>query len=69
MKKDKNVKTSQGNLEVWEHEVGVHNDLAEQKFASRIFSKEKSQNVFKIHSSAKALKEYIDTLNIQIPDK
>lgn len=69
MKKDKHVKTTQGNLEIWEHEIGVHNDLIEQKYASRIFIKARSQNVFKVHSSAKDLEDYIAGLNLIIPVK
>ena len=69
MKKDKNVKTNQGNLEIWEHEVGPHNASIEQKYASRIFNKERSQNVFKIHSSAKSLEDYISGLNLKLPAK
>lgn len=68
MRKDRNVKTIQGNLEIWEHEVGDYNAEAEQKYASRIFNKQKSQHIFKVHSSAKALDAYISGLNIIIHD-
>lgn len=68
MLKDKIVRTKQGNLEIWEHEVGTHNPLAEQKYASRIFNKVKSRNIFKIHSSAQELQVYIDDLNLIIED-
>ena len=63
MLKDKIVKTKQGTLEIWEHEVGDQKNTDEQKYASRIFNKTTSRNVFKIHSSAKELEVYIHDLN------
>ena len=65
MLKDKIVKTKQGTLEIWEHEVETkpNTEPAETKYASRIFNKVKSRNVFKIHSTARELELYINDLN------
>lgn len=64
MVKDKIVKTNQGNLEIWQHQLGAYNAAIEQKYASRIFNKKTHRNDLKIHTSAKALELYIDTLNL-----
>jgi hypothetical protein len=64
MLKDKTVKTKQGNLEIWEHQLGAYNPAIEQKYASRIFNKQTLRNDLKIHISAKALELYISSLNL-----
>lgn len=64
MATSRTVKTKQGNLDIWEHVTEHYNASDEKKYASKIFMKSTSRNVYKIHASAKDVDTYIEALDL-----